>query len=212
MIFHNYSNLDGRHAPFSPSQPYWLNDTADGIIKRFRGQYATQIGTILHDFARKHIKHGLTLSKYDKKSALLELLEAGIPGSVIDSLDFDFIFENLQSYVNDAVGFRMSPEVHLYFSENFFGTTDAISFDDKLKKLRISDLKTGSSPAHIEQLIVYMALFCLEYGKNPFDISAELKVYQKNDILFLEPDPADIKDTMDKIEEFDSIITKERNY
>lgn len=212
MIFHNYSNLDGKHARFSPSQPYWLGDTEEGIIKRFRGQYAAQIGTIIHDFARKYIKHGLKLVKSDKKNMVLELLESDVPGSVIDGLDIDFIFENLQSYVNDSVNFRMSPEVHLYFSDNFFGTTDAISFDEKSKKLRISDLKTGASPSPIEQLIIYTALFCLEYKVNPFDISTELKMYKNNEILLLEPDPDDISEAMEKIKTFETIIQRERGF
>ena len=212
MIFRSYSNLDDKHARFSPSQPYWLNDTEEGIIKRFRSQYAAQIGTIFHDFARRYIKHGLRLAKSDKKTVILDLLESGIPGSVIDSLDIDFIFENVQEYVNDAVAYRMSPEVHLYFSDNFFGTADAISFDEKKNKLKIFDLKTGSSTPHLEQLIIYTALFCLDYKVNPFDISTELKIYKNNEVQIDEPDPSDIMDAMEKIRLFDEIITKERDY
>lgn len=212
MNFRDYSNLDGKHAVFTASQPYWLNDTDEGIIKRFRGQYTAQIGTIIHDFARKYIKHGLRLSKSDRKSIIIDLLDSGIPGSIIDSLDIDFIFENVQEYVNDAVSFRMSPEVHLYYSDNFFGTTDAIAFDERRKKLKIFDLKTGSTPPHMEQLIIYAALFCLDYKQDPYSFDTELKIYRNCEMQTAEPEADVIKDTMERIKHFDSIITKERNY
>lgn len=60
-------------------------------------------------------------------------------------------------YVNDAIGFKMTPEQPLFYSENCFGTADAISYRNKL--LRIHDLKTGLIPAHMEQLMIYAALF-----------------------------------------------------
>ena len=44
-------------------------------------------------------------------------------------------------FVNDTIGYRMSTEQILFYSENAFGTTDAISI--KGNKLRIHDLKTG---------------------------------------------------------------------
>ena len=211
MIFQTISNLDGKHAPFSPSQPYWLGDDDKGIIKRFHAMYASSIGTVLHDFARKRIKYGMKLSKADKKSAIIDILEAGIPKKVVDGLDFDFIFDNLQSYVNDAIGFRMSPEVHLYFSDNFFGTTDAISFHEKEKKLRIADLKTGNATPHIEQLIIYAALFCLQYKKNPSDFDICLSFYHRGEIVEVETTANDIQETMDKIVAFDDVISRERN-
>jgi hypothetical protein len=110
------------------------------------------------------------------------------------------------SYVNDCIGFRMTPEVVLAYSENSFGTTDAISFNEKEKLLRIFDLKTGSTPAHMEQLLVYTALFCLEYRKKPKDISTELRIYQSNEILSYEPSVEDICPIMDKIVSFDKFI------
>ena len=210
MIFQSFSNLDGKHAPFSPSQPYWLSDDEKGIVKRFQAMYASAIGTALHEFARKRIKYGKKLTKADKNSAIIDILESGVPKSVVDSLDFGFIFENVQAYVNDAIGFRMTPEVHLYFSENFFGTTDAISFHEKERKLRIADLKTGNTSPHIEQLIVYAALFCLQYKKDPKNFDICLSIYQKNQITEIETTPSDIQEVMDKVVTFDDIITRER--
>jgi hypothetical protein len=50
----------------------------------------------------------------------------------------------------------MTPEQILFYSENCFGTADAISF--RYNKLRISDLKTGVIKGSVHQLEVYAAL------------------------------------------------------
>lgn len=109
-------------------------------------------------------------------------------------------------YVNDAIGFRMRPEQVLYFSDNCFGTTDAISF--KSGVLRIHDLKTGVTPASLHQLEIYTALFCLEYGIKPGDIEIELRIYQNDDVLVGKPEGPDIVPIMDKIIIFDKRINK----
>jgi len=109
-------------------------------------------------------------------------------------------------YVNDSLGYRMTPEVPLYFSENCFGTTDAISFNKNV--LRINDLKTGISPVHMEQLEVYAALFCLDYHIRPEDIRAELRIYQENEILLHEPDHYDIEEIIEKIKFNDKVISQ----
>lgn len=111
-------------------------------------------------------------------------------------------------YVNDAIGYLMDPEVVLYYSDNCFGTADAISFRNNL--LRIHDLKTGEIPAHIEQLEIYAALFCLEYAYDPHDIEIELRIYQNNEVGVCHPDPDEIKTIMNKIVECDKIINSVR--
>jgi hypothetical protein len=107
-------------------------------------------------------------------------------------------------YVNDAIGYKMTPEQPLYYSENCFGTCDAISF--RKNQLRIHDLKTGVTPAHMEQLLIYASLFCLEYGIKPSSIEAELRIYQSDDIIGYIPEPEEIVHVMDKIIYFDNII------
>ena len=107
-------------------------------------------------------------------------------------------------YVNDAIGYAMTPEQVLYYSDNCYGTTDAISFRDNF--LRIHDLKTGETPAHIEQLEVYAALFCLEYHYKPSDIGIELRLYQFDDVFVETPTPDIIVPIMDRIVTFDKII------
>ena len=107
---------------------------------------------------------------------------------------------------NDAIGFKMIPEQILFYSENCFGTADTIMFRNRF--LRIHDLKTGAIPAHMEQLKIYAALFCLEYKIKPADIDIELRLYQNNEILYDEPTAEDIVPIMDKIITFDKVIRK----
>ena len=116
--------------------------------------------------------------------------------------------KTLNMYVNDAIGFKMTPEQPLFYSENCFGTADTIAFRDSL--LRIHDLKTGVIPAHMEQLMIYAALFCLEYKIKPaeIEIEIELRLYQNNEILYHNPTVEEIVPIIDKIVTFDKIINK----
>ena len=100
----------------------------------------------------------------------------------------------------------MSTEVVLFYSENFFGTADAISFRNNF--LRIHDLKTGRRPVHMEQLEIYAALFCLEYKIKPGDIRMELRIYQNDEILVHEPTAEDILPIMDKIVHVNKMLEK----
>ena len=72
--------------------------------------------------------------------------------------------------------------------------------------LRIHDLKTGETPAKMEQLMVYAALFCLEYDYKPQDIQMELRIYQSDEVLVHNPTIEDIFPIMDRIVTFDKII------
>jgi hypothetical protein len=116
--------------------------------------------------------------------------------------------QTLNQYVNDAIGFRMTPEQVLYYSDNCYGHCDCISFRNNT--LRISDLKTGVSPASVKQLEVYAALFCLEYKFKPFNIAIELRIYQNDAVELYIPDPDDIFHIMDKIVTFSRRIDQLR--
>ena len=100
----------------------------------------------------------------------------------------------------------MTPEQPLYYSDNCFGTADTICFKNDI--LRIHDLKTGETPASMAQLEVYTALFCLEYGINPSDISTELRIYQSDEILVHAPENEIIYSIMNKIITFDKRINR----
>ena len=207
MNWNNHSQLVGKHALLSPSGYQWIRYSADesreALYNKYRAEYAQTIGTLLHEYACKRIKYKMRLKKHDKDGVLFYLIDHGVPLNVIDS---DYIFENLLYYVNDAIGYRMDPEVVLYYSDNCFGTADSITFSKNL--LRIHDLKTGRIPAHMEQLQVYAALFCLEYGKKPADIDIELRMYQPENLVTLKPEIDEIVPIMDAIVSHDKYLTK----
>ena len=114
--------------------------------------------------------------------------------------------ETLNMYVNDAIGFDMSPEVTLFYSENAFGTADSIIFDEKKRLLRVHDYKSGTTPVHMEQLYIYAALFCLEYEFKPGDLNFELRIYQNGEQMIDKPEVNIILPIMDEIVRKDKLI------
>lgn len=215
MNWNDHSKLVGKHAILSPSSYSWINydvgkpdayDARTALFNRYCSTYSQAIGTLVHDYARKRILYKMPMKKGDKASLLFYLRDNGIPENVVD---MEFLFENILYYVNDAIQYSMSPETMLYYSENCFGCADAISF--KKNMLRIHDLKTGRLPAHIEQLEIYAALFCLEYDKKPGDIDMELRIYQPFNMIVFNPDATDIFPIMDQIVSQDRFLTKIRN-
>ena len=201
MTWNEHWELKGKHALFSASKYNWINYDVENMLDKYCSNYATTIGSILHEFAADRILYLMKMGKGDKKNLKFELLRNNIPPFVVDSTDLDRICDIMTAYVNDAVGFHMTPEQILFYSPNFFGTADAISFRDK--KLKIFDFKSGETPAHMEQLMIYAALFCLEYSKHPTDIDMELRLYQSPEVLIIEPSASDIVPIMDKIITFD---------
>jgi hypothetical protein len=137
--------------------------------------------------------------------------DAHIPRSAFDA---DFLAENFVNYVNDALGYMMQPEQPLYYSKWCAGTADTIIFEEKKRILRIHDLKTGVMPAKFLQLEFYAALFFLEYGKqikfdyglDVKDISIELRIYQKCEIVPYLPTPDEILARMDLIVRMDKVL------
>ena len=179
MNFNRHLDLEGRHAFLSASKYHWINYDEETLIKTYTNALAKQRGTELHDFAAHCIRLRQKLPKSKK---------------------------TLNCYVNDAIGFKMTPEQPLFYSENCYGTADAICFRDGI--LRIHDLKTGMTPAHMEQLRVYDALFCLEYNIKPGEIEREHRIYQFDDIWVDNPKADDILPIMDKIITFDNLMNK----
>lgn len=179
MIFTKHSNLEGLHAPFSASKSSWLRYDDDKVIDVYRNKKANEMGTILHEWAKTTIDLGIKQPRSKK---------------------------TLYSYVNDAIGFKMSTEVVLFYSERFFGTADAICFRDGM--LRIHDLKTGKTKVKMEQLEIYAALFCLEYKIKPGEIDMELRIYQNDEILYHNPTAEDILPIMDRIVQIDKLLQR----
>lgn len=201
MIFEQHDKLKGKHAFLSPSQPHWLNYSDDQLYQRYISGYSQAMGTSLHALAETLIANGLKLKKGDKLTVLSHLLSDGIPREVID---MDRIYNNFMTYVNDGVGFRLTPEQILYYSDACFGTADCISFKNNF--LRIHDYKSGTTPAKMEQLMTYAALFCLEYKVKPGEIETELRIYQNDEIIICNPTAEDILPIMDVIIRFSKRI------
>lgn len=173
MRFYRHSELEGRHSFMSPSSPAWLRYDDQKLERRFMEHLAHIRGTEEHAFAAQAIKLGHRMEDVTK---------------------------TLNMYVNDCIGWRMKPEVALYWSDFCFGTADALGFLEREMLLRVSDLKTGKTPASMDQLITYAALFCLEYEfPKPWELEIELRIYQSNKIKLVVADPHEVFQAMDRI-------------
>lgn len=177
MIWNNHYYLANKHAFMGASKFHWINYDSDKLIDAFIRHKSIELGTKWHEYAKMAIELGAKQPKSKK---------------------------TICAYINDAIGFKMKPEQTLYYSDNCFGTADAISFRNGL--LRIHDLKTGTNPAHMEQLMVYAALFCLEYKMKPGAIKMELRIYQNDEVRIFEPTAEEILPIMSKIKQYSKLI------
>lgn len=178
MNFKRHLRLAGEHAFLSPSYYHWINYDHDRLTQRWYTWQRTKEGTEKHRYAAEAITERIRQNG--------------------DSL--------LSLYINECIDFGMQSEVVLYYSDNAFGTADAISFEYNI--LRISDLKTGDSPTSVHQLEVYAALFSLEYDVDPYEIEIELRIYQGDEVRTYDASPADIMAIAKKIIIFDHRINQ----
>ena len=182
MIWRKHSDLEGLHAFLGPSKYHWLNYDDEKLKTAYERNNASVMGTRLHEFAAEAIK--LKIKQIKNNSTL-------------------------NMYINDAIGFDMVPEQVLMYSYNCFGTADTISFHKNF--LRIHDYKSGTSPASMYQLLIYAALFCLEYKIAPTALyGVELRIYKQNAIEKKNPTSEEIMDVMDKIKHADTVITNKQ--
>lgn len=178
--FTQHRDLTGLHAPFSPSQSSWLRYSDEKLLEVYANKQAADRGSRLHAWAKETIDLKIKQPRSNK---------------------------TLSAYVNDAIGFEMETEVVLFYSPRFFGTADAISFRNNC--LRIHDLKTGKVKADMEQLMVYAALFCLEYKVRPETLEdIELRIYQNDEVFVAKPTNEEITQIMKIIIRFDKILEK----
>lgn len=177
MVFNKHTDLEGLHAPFGASKSSWLRYNDEKVVETFKNMKAAEMGTRLHAWAKETIDLGIKQPRSKK---------------------------TIYNYVNDAIGFRMETEVVLFYSIYFFGTADSISFRNNF--LRVHDLKTGTNPVHMEQLFIYVALFCLEYKIKPGDIEIECRIYQNDGIIVANPTAEDIAPIIDKIIHLNKIL------
>lgn len=180
MRFNRHFELEGRHSLLSPSNPAWLNYDEEKMARTVITRKEAARGTRLHKLAHDLIKERQKLPELPK---------------------------TLNMYVNQCIGWSMEPEVGLYYSDNAFGTADAMSFRHNV--LRISDLKTGVNEASVVQLEVYAALFCLEYKIKPGSLDGiELRIYQNDEIKEYIGDPTGLMVIIDKIIAADKLINQ----
>lgn len=177
MRFHRHSDLEGKHSFLSPSKHAWLRYDDHKLERAFLEHLAHVRGTQEHAFAAQAITLGHRMPDEPK---------------------------TINMYVNDCIGWRMKPEVPLYWSDFCFGTADGLGFVESKRMLRISDLKTGRVGTKFDQLVIYAALFCLEYEfPKPWELDIELRIYQGNGVKELFSIDSDLHDqvfhAMDRI-------------
>ena len=189
------------HAILSPSSWTWINlspeEMAEKLTQRYFSMMRAPAGTAIHKFCEHCLIRKIRLPKQtnnivkmiqlfmsDSKECFSEELINFIPNLPPE------IFNTVILYVNDCIGFGMDPEKQIVHNDSCFGTADAVCFDGKT--LRVSDLKTGDSPGHMEQLLIYDALFCLEYNIQPDKIKFENRIYQYGDVQLAIDFPSEV--------------------
>jgi hypothetical protein len=158
-----------------------LNYPEDKLVQTYKNHKKVTLGTEYHGLASRLIK-----------------LAVRLPNTAA----------SFNSFVNDAIGYKMDSEVLLYYSLNCYGTADVISFNDGV--LRIHDLKTGTANiASMNQLLIYAALFVLDYGVSTRELTGvELRIYQNSEVTEFFPSPKDVFDVVAVIVRSDKIISK----
>lgn len=187
MIFNRHSEWQDKHAILSASKYHWLRYTDERMHEYVDSLGAARRGTKQHELAKRCIE-----------------LRQKLPNTN----------QTLNAYVNDAIGFRMEPEQILFYSPYAFGTADAISFrrdPDGNMVLRIFDLKNGKTKASEDQLLVYAAYFCLEYKQKPANLLFDLRIYQHDEIYYIDVDPVEVVYVMDRIQELNELVTTRMN-
>lgn len=174
---HSNNKYIGTHSILSASQYAWIRYSDEQLIEKYYTRTAAQKGTEIHALAASLINNKIKLPRNTK---------------------------TLNTYVNDAIGFKMTPEQFLYVWDCFYGTADAISFKKNI--LRIHDLKTGKGKVSMDQLYIYASMFCLEYGIMPNDIQILLRIYINDMVEEVEANSEDIFTIMDKARRFHTII------
>lgn len=182
MRFKRHSHLEGQHAFLSPSSYHWINYDEEKLVFRYKSLRASLEGIEQHRYSAICIEERIVQDD--------ETTTVGM-------------------YINQCIQYRMTPEVVLFYSPNAFGTVDAIAYRHRI--LRINDLKTGVTRTSEHQLEVYAALFCLEYGIDPFSMRGiELRIYQDGMVKEYPTDPYIIREIMYKIVHFDGILNQLR--
>lgn len=182
MKWNKHSKFSGSHSLLSPSSPHWIRYDGDKLSIVYNNRVRAARGSALHKLAEDLIRMKVRLRDTN---------------------------ESLNMFVNDAIFYNMVPEQLLFYSPNVFGTADAISFDDQV--LRIHDLKTGDHPGKPDQLDIYAALFCMEYGWHPNELEIVNRIYQFGDVFEWCPTRMRIMNIMATIQNHDELLERLKN-
>lgn len=187
--FNDHTALEGMHALLSPSSNAWLRYTPEQLQRHYESRSAANRGDRLHKLAHMLITERVRLPNDTKTLSL---------------------------YVNDAITFRMASERSLFYSPNCYGTADTIKFHEEDRILRVHDLKTGTGKVSFDQLLIYCALFCLEYNIHPYEPCPKRKhlrieqfiaaIYQGNRRDERVFSPYDVFEAMDTIVQSDRMV------
>lgn len=178
LELHEHPELKDLHAPFSPSQFYWINYDREKLINFWDNRKAQQIGTDVHSFAAEQLRQEYYFR------------ENNLPFSNRHSHRDIFSL-----FINHSIDNWMKPEVAVKYSDICFGHADSLAFNLKKRTLYINDLKTGKHPAAMDQLEIYAAIFFAEYSPtlqfehfiNIEECKTELRIFQNNEIILSEP-------------------------
>ena len=174
MSLKKNTRIIGQHALLSPSNYHWLDYEEDRLRQWYFNKQQAARGDKLHAYAQQAIELGVRQADNGT---------------------------TLSMYINDCIGFRMEAEVPLMYSEVCFGTADAcgLRVERGQLTLRISDLKTGITPAEMKQLLIYAALFCFDFDFDPRKLRFILRIYQNDAIEELLPEASDIMLVMSRV-------------
>lgn len=201
--------MDSLHAPFSPSQPAWLRYSDEELINAYKNKFRSEIGTEIHEWAShqiilgnkpsgiREVEKGVKTHIYEKYMCTYsKLYEPEYGDILLRHLRYlpGEAYISAKLFIGDSIGFHMESEQKLKLSNKINGTADAVRFYPKENLLRVSDLKTGSRPAKIEQVLIYAALYCYENRLDPLKTNFETRIYQNGVIHIEQPDKEDIND------------------
>lgn len=217
------SSTSTSHAPFPPSQPSWVRYTDAQVIEAFKNKYRSDIGTEIHEWAShqiilgskpsgiREVERGVKTHIYEKYMVDTSKVYDPRVGSIfLDHLRYlpGEAYLSVKMFVCDSIGFRMESEQKLSVSKVIEGTADAVRFYPKDNLLRISDLKTGSRPAKIEQVFIYAALYCYENRLDPLKTNFEARIYQNGEIYIEQPTGEEIKSLLNTILHINEVVSK----
>lgn len=198
FVFNKHPEIkDGEHAIFAPSKKYLSRGlTEEQIYNILYSMYAAQIGILIHELCSQLIEEKQPIRKDAMRSMIYHTLyQAKIPIALIQPERY---IDTVVPYVKDAIGYDLIPEQRIVYQYPIaWGTADAIKFNPTKCELRIHDLKTGKTPASLDQLIEYAAYFYLEYHIKPGDCKTILSIYQNGEVITGYPTASDILPIMD---------------